>query len=212
MLLHQFDPTTRRDVLVLDLLDATGQPVPFVRTPGQERSASFSPNGKWVTYVQTTSQGRNEGRNEVYVEPYPGPGRRDAVSVNGGTEPVWSPEGSQIFFRSGADLGGPLPTAFRRALEGFSTEQLRNAIVPLGRLIFGRPEALPRLAALDPERTLLMCGALDIPRPPAETTRMAELIGCEQVIVPDAGHISNLEQPAFVTRALEAWLERQIGR
>jgi pimeloyl-ACP methyl ester carboxylesterase len=117
-----------------------------------------------------------------------------------------------LFFRSGADLGGPLPTAFRRALEGFSTEQLRNAIVPLGRLIFGRPEALPRLAALDPERTLLMCGALDIPRPPAETTRMAELIGCEQVIVPDAGHISNLEQPAFVTRALEAWLERQIGR
>ncbi|WP_222617054.1 alpha/beta fold hydrolase, partial [Mitsuaria sp. TWR114] len=117
-----------------------------------------------------------------------------------------------LFFRSGADLGGPLPTAFRRALEGFSTEQLRNAIVPLGRLIFGRPEALPRLAALDPDRTLLMCGALDIPRPPAETTRMAELIGCEQVIVPDAGHISNLEQPAFVTRALEAWLERQIGR
>jgi len=117
-----------------------------------------------------------------------------------------------LFFRSGADLSGPLPTAFRRALEGFSAAQLREAVVPLGRLIFGRPEAVQRLSALNAGRTLLMCGALDIPRPVAETARMAEAIGCEQVIVPDAGHISNLETPDFVTETLTAWLARQIAR
>ena len=91
-----------------------------------------------------------------------------------------------LFFRSGADLDDPLPGSFRRALECFSTEQLRESVVPLGRLIFGRPDGLSRLTGLDAGRTLLMCGALDIPRPPAETAQMAEIIGCAHVIVPGA--------------------------
>jgi pimeloyl-ACP methyl ester carboxylesterase len=35
---------------------------------------------------------------------------------------------------------------------------------------------------------------------------MAELIGCPWVLVPEAGHISNLENPEFVTQALLAFL------
>jgi len=37
----------------------------------------------------------------VYVRPYPGPGGRWQVSLEGGTEPVWSPTGKEIFYRDG---------------------------------------------------------------------------------------------------------------
>jgi pimeloyl-ACP methyl ester carboxylesterase len=47
-----------------------------------------------------------------------------------------------------------------------------------------------------------MCGDQDKPRPPSEAREMAELIGCPCVLVPEAGHISNLENPGFVTTEL----------
>jgi hypothetical protein len=41
--------------------------------------------------------------------------------------------------------------------------------------------------------------------------RMAEVIGCSHVLVPEAGHISNLENSAFVTDTLLQWLGEQLG-
>jgi hypothetical protein len=35
---------------------------------------------------------------------------------------------------------------------------------------------------------------------------MAQLIGCPCVLVPEAGHISSLENPEFVTEVLGFWL------
>jgi hypothetical protein len=40
----------------------------------------------------------------VYVRPYPGPGARVSVSLDGGTEPVWAHGGRELFFRSGDSL------------------------------------------------------------------------------------------------------------
>jgi pimeloyl-ACP methyl ester carboxylesterase len=117
----------------------------------------------------------------------------------------------QLFFRSGADPDAGLPMSFRRALENFSASQLRESIVPLGRLIFERPDSVSDLAALDGDRTLLMCGAHDVARTPAETARMAEIIGCQHVLIPEAGHTPNLENPAFVTDTLLRWLTQQTG-
>jgi serine/threonine-protein kinase len=57
---------------------------------------SLSPDGRWMAYHSDES-----GRFEVYVRPFPGPGGRWQVSLNGGTEPVWSPTGREIFYRSG---------------------------------------------------------------------------------------------------------------
>ncbi|MEK6768165.1 MAG: protein kinase, partial [Gemmatimonadota bacterium] len=57
---------------------------------------SLSPDGRWMAYVSTES-----GRNEVYVRPYPGPGGRWQVSLDGGDEPVWSATGREIFYRNG---------------------------------------------------------------------------------------------------------------
>jgi Tol biopolymer transport system component len=82
-----------RDVWILP---TGGKPMPFLTTSRDERSAMFSPDGRWVVYAEK-DVGREE---EVYVQPYAGPGGRVIVSRGGGIEPVWSPTGREIFYRS----------------------------------------------------------------------------------------------------------------
>lgn len=66
-----------------------------------------------------------------------------------------------------------------------------------------RPDARPGLAAITCP-TLVVVGADDALTPPsaAETLRDA-IAGAQLVVIPDAGHMSNLEQP--VAFALAAW-------
>jgi hypothetical protein len=84
-------PGAQRDIWVLTL---EGEPTPFVLTPFDEWSPAFSPNGEWLAYVSNES-----GRNEVYVQPYPGPGGKWLISTDGGTEPAWSHDGKELFYR-----------------------------------------------------------------------------------------------------------------
>jgi serine/threonine-protein kinase len=65
-------------------------------SPFQNFAPSFSPDGRWIAYISDES-----GRREVYVRPYPGPGGSAVVSLDGGAEPIWSPTGREIFYRSG---------------------------------------------------------------------------------------------------------------
>ena len=67
---------------------------PFVATGANEFAPRISPNGRLVVYSSNES-----GRNEIYVTPVPGPGPRVQVSIDGGQEPMWSPDGTQVFFR-----------------------------------------------------------------------------------------------------------------
>ncbi|MNE65557.1 Alpha/beta hydrolase family protein [compost metagenome] len=76
----------------------------------------------------------------------------------------------------------------------------------MGRITFGREDFMARLGELDGASTLVMCGDQDVPRPPEEAREMAELIGCPCVLVPEAGHISSLENPEFVSQALLEFL------
>jgi len=41
------------------------------------------------------------GRREIYVQPFPGPGEKVTISTNGGSYPVWSRDGRELFFRQG---------------------------------------------------------------------------------------------------------------
>ena len=45
--------------------------------------------------------GPKSGRNEVYVQPFPGPGPKVAISTNGGNEPVWARNAPLLFCRDG---------------------------------------------------------------------------------------------------------------
>ena len=68
----------------------------LLRTPGIDWSAQFSPDGRWLAY-----QSNYSGRDEVYVQLYPGPGSRVQVSLEGGTNPAWSATGRELFFLAG---------------------------------------------------------------------------------------------------------------
>jgi Tol biopolymer transport system component len=88
------NPATGRDIWVLRVTDRKAQP--FLRTPFNETAPQFSPDGRWLAYVSDES-----GRDEIYVQPYPGPGGKWQISTEGGTEPVWNPNGRELFYRSG---------------------------------------------------------------------------------------------------------------
>jgi serine/threonine-protein kinase len=74
---------------------------PLTQTPDIEGWPEFSPDGRWLAYGSDTS-----GRNEVYVRPFPGPGPRQQVSLEGGSNPAWSPTGREIFFVALPDSEG----------------------------------------------------------------------------------------------------------
>ena len=61
--------------------------------------AQFSPDGRWVAYVSDESS-----RNEVYLRQYQEPANRVQISVAGGTQPMWSKTGRELFFRNGNEL------------------------------------------------------------------------------------------------------------
>jgi Tol biopolymer transport system component len=84
---------TNRDVMTLA---AGGKPEVFLGTPRDERAAMLSPDGRWMVYAMQ-EPGRDE---EVYVQPFGQPGGRLVVSRDGGIEPIWSPKGNEIFYRS----------------------------------------------------------------------------------------------------------------
>jgi Tol biopolymer transport system component len=82
------------DIWLLHMADQKFEPL--VQTPFSERSPAFSPDGRWLAYVTNES-----GRDEVYVQAFPGPGGRSQVSTDGGVTPVWARNGREIFYRNG---------------------------------------------------------------------------------------------------------------
>jgi len=69
---------------------------PFVATSFDESGASFSPDGRWVTYQSNASM-----RNEVYVRRYPLSSEQWQISNAGGESPMWSSDGRELFYVSG---------------------------------------------------------------------------------------------------------------
>jgi Tol biopolymer transport system component len=76
-----------------------GKMQPYASGQGNETSPKFSPDGKWVALTTDES-----GKNEVFVRSWPDPTVRLQVSAGGGSEPSWSPDGSTVYYRSGAAL------------------------------------------------------------------------------------------------------------
>jgi len=81
-------------------------PRPFLETRFDEYQAEFSPDGRWLAYASNEN-----GRHEVFVRPFPGPGGKWQVSNGVGTEPHWSADGRELFYRSaGALMRVPVDT------------------------------------------------------------------------------------------------------
>ena len=92
-LLFEQEGATGLDVAVLG---ANGEKRPLLAGPYNERNAEHSPDGRFLAFVSDES-----GRSEVYVARYPSLEGRSAVSLEGGTNPRWSRDGRELFFRQG---------------------------------------------------------------------------------------------------------------
>ena len=91
-------PTTGRDIWMVST-DGDRKPRAILQSSFNETGPTVSRDGRWLAYVSDES-----GRDEVYVVSLmSGPGARVArpVSTDGGTEPLWSPAGNEIFYRMG---------------------------------------------------------------------------------------------------------------
>ena len=78
-------------------MEGDREPQPFIASRYVECCSRFSPDGNWIAYVSDEL-----GLNHVYVSPYPNPNAKWLVSgEKGGAEPMWSPDGNELFYRSG---------------------------------------------------------------------------------------------------------------
>jgi tRNA A-37 threonylcarbamoyl transferase component Bud32 len=69
-----------------------------------EAGPAFSPDGQWLAYAASDAS----GRRQIYVQAFPGPGDKHQVSIDGGNEPLWNPDGTrqrlELFYRNGDDM------------------------------------------------------------------------------------------------------------
>ena len=99
-------PNQQRDIHVMTM-DGTHSTKPLIQGPANELWAEVSPDGHWVAYDSDES-----GQFEVYVRPFPDAygGGRWQISAAGGRQPLWSPDGRELFYRdfSGALMSVPV--------------------------------------------------------------------------------------------------------
>jgi serine/threonine-protein kinase len=91
---------------------------------------ALSPDNRWLAY-----QSDESGRMEVYLRAWPGLGSKVQVSQNGGTEPTWSRDGRELFYRSG---GGTEPRMAAATLVD-GRVQARTELFSVGRYEFSTP-------------------------------------------------------------------------
>ena len=90
--------TGYRDIWVVRA-DGSEDPQPLIATPARENLATVSRDGQWIAYESDRS-----GQPEILVEPFISGGRPRTVSVGGGTGPVWSKDGRELYYRNDDEL------------------------------------------------------------------------------------------------------------
>jgi Tol biopolymer transport system component len=92
------DPETGWDLGVVSV-EGDETPRLVASSPFREDGGELSPDGRWLAFTSDES-----GRSEVYVQAFPETAGRILVSSPGGTQPVWSGSGREIFYRNGAQM------------------------------------------------------------------------------------------------------------
>ncbi len=106
LLYDSLAPTRGWDIWALPL-EGDRTPFEVVQTDFNERLAQFSPDGTWIAY-----QSDKTGRFEIYVRPFPGPGGDSRVSLDGGAQVRWNPNGKELFYVAPDDQLMAVPIRF----------------------------------------------------------------------------------------------------
>jgi serine/threonine-protein kinase len=92
--------------------DGSGTRETVLATPFNEEAATLSPDGQWLAYSSNET-----GFEEVYVRRFPSGGGKTLVSQGGGREPVWHPNGGELFY---VGQEGAVPYVMAAAVEAAS--------------------------------------------------------------------------------------------
>jgi len=92
-------PVTGRDIWTLRREGR--QTAPVVVSPYDDTAPALSPDGRWLAYVSNRT-----GAAGVYVRSLADAASERLLSANGGSEPVWSRDGRQVYYREGSRLVG----------------------------------------------------------------------------------------------------------
>ncbi|TDI36457.1 MAG: hypothetical protein E2P02_25330, partial [Acidobacteria bacterium] len=92
-LLFQENISSNAEIWVLPL-EGDGEPHPFLESTSNKAQPSLSPDGRFIAYHSVVSGGTTQS----FVQPFPGPGGRQQISIHGGRSPLWSPSGREIFY------------------------------------------------------------------------------------------------------------------
>lgn len=94
--LRRAEPNPRQDIAVVSI--ETGVWTSLVQSDAAERSPAISPRGGRIAYVSD-----RDGPPNVYVERFPDGGGRVPITTDGGQSPLWSADGSELFYRRLSD-------------------------------------------------------------------------------------------------------------
>jgi Tol biopolymer transport system component len=87
----------------------------IVQSPAPDETPVLSTDGRWLAYSSQES-----GERQIYVRPYPDThAGRWQVTIEGGSQPLWAPDGSELYYRKGgAMMSVPIRTqpSFRAGL------------------------------------------------------------------------------------------------
>jgi len=110
---------------------------PIVATKFIEQYPALSHDDQWLAFTSNQS-----GREEVYVRRLVGEGDQIQVSVGGGTEPVWSPDGRELFYRGATNAASRAePTMMAATIATTPTLAVtsRKALFPAAGIVTSNP-------------------------------------------------------------------------
>ncbi|MEO7137191.1 MAG: protein kinase [Gemmatimonadales bacterium] len=108
---------------------------PLVASRFDENSVGVSPDGRWISFVSDQS-----GREEVYIRDLKGERDQVLVSVDGGGEPVWNPDGRELFYRE-TRHENPFLVAAQIARTPALAVTGRKRLFPIGDIVSTSPHA-----------------------------------------------------------------------
>lgn len=139
--------TQGSDIFVVSI-DQPGKLRPILTTSALERFPEFSPDGKWLAYCSNET-----GRYELYVQPYPGPGKRVTITRDGAQQPAWSKNSNELFYQNGSRMMSvrfkvsgdefipeePVMLFDQPSLGGGTTVRATYDVSPDGRFLLNQP-------------------------------------------------------------------------
>jgi eukaryotic-like serine/threonine-protein kinase len=122
-------------------LEQPGPLQPVLQRAVTDANGAFSSDGTWIAY-----QSDQSGRFEVYIRPFSGSGSVIQVSTNGGSLPVWGPDGTELFYYEGS-TSRLLSAALKKEGNSF----VIGEIMPVTTIRLNQTLNYPRQYAITPD-------------------------------------------------------------